>query len=50
MPNDVLENWEILRDDVADKTLKQDLDNLVKDINVKEQSLDKVDIRNLFFS
>ena len=43
MPNDVLENWEILRDDVADKTLKQDLDNLVKDINVKEQSLDKVD-------
>ena len=43
MANDVLEAGEILKDDNADKTLKQELGNLAKDINVKESSSDKVD-------
>jgi hypothetical protein len=43
MANDVLEAGEILKDDNADKALKQDLDNLAKNINVKESSLDKVE-------
>jgi hypothetical protein len=43
MANDVLETGEILKDDNADKTLKQELGNLAKDINVKESSSDKVD-------
>ncbi|MBQ5945399.1 hypothetical protein IJL65_03235 [bacterium] len=39
----VLEANEILQDDDADKALKQDLDNLAKNINVKESSLGQVD-------
>ena len=37
-----LETWEILMDDDEDKSLKQDLDTLAKDINVKESSMDKI--------
>ena len=43
MATEVLESGEILRDDNVDKSLKQDLENLAKNINVKEVSSDKVD-------
>lgn len=43
MADNVLEANEILQDDDADKALKQDLDNLAKNINVKQASLGQVD-------
>ncbi len=42
MANDVLESGEILKNDAENTQLREDLDNLAKSIDVKENSLDKV--------
>lgn len=43
MANDVLDTGEIIKDDAADQALKRDLNDLAKNINVKESSSDRVD-------